>query len=269
MRGRVSRTSPEPALTRVIRGGIRLLVDPMASERGVLLAFSDRVGGVSSAPFDTLNLGSMVGDDPASVERNRARVARAAEFGAEALVMSRQVHGETVAEAGARTRGRIGEADGLVARAPGPVLAIFTADCAAVVVAGRGGVALVHAGWRGLVAGVVERAASLVAPVACAWVGPCIRACCYEVGPEVIRAFEDRRLPTRGGRVDIADAARVAVGRAGAPSVALAGDCTACDDRYFSYRRDGVTGRQGAFASLLPAAEGTGARPVSGPRSAA
>ena len=247
----MSRTSPEPALTPVVRNGVRLLVDAHASQRGAFVGFSNRLGGVSSPPFDTLNLGSRVGDEPACVARNRELVARAGGFGTEQVAMSRQVHGATVVEAGARARGRIGEADGLVARAPGPVLGIFTADCAAVVVAGGAGVALVHAGWRGLVAGVVERAAALVAPVACAWVGPCIRACCYEVGRDVIQAFERRGLPSGSGRVDIADAAYVAVRRAGAGPVALAGDCTACDNRYFSYRRDGVTGRQGAFASLL------------------
>jgi copper oxidase (laccase) domain-containing protein len=112
-------------------------------------------------------------------------------------------------------------------------------------------VALLHAGWRGLVAGVVERGAEMVAPIWGAWIGPCIRACCYEVGPEVIGAFERRGLPTREGRVDIAEAAHVAVRRAGAPAVALAGECTACAGRYFSHRKEGVTGRQGAFVSLL------------------
>jgi YfiH family protein len=246
-----------------MRNGVRLLVDPHASQRGLFVAFSDRLGGVSSPPFDTLNLGSRVGDEPARVARNRELVARAGGFGTEELVMSRQVHGATVVEAAAGAHGPIGEADGVVARAPGPVLGIFTADCAAVVLSGRAGVALVHSGWRGLVAGVVERAAALVAPVACAWVGPCIRACCYEVGREVIRAFERRGLPAASGRVDIADAAYVAVRRAGAGSVALAGDCTACDDRYFSYRRDGVTGRQGAFASLLPPPGDAAADPTS------
>jgi copper oxidase (laccase) domain-containing protein len=165
--------------------------------------------------------------------------------------MSRQLHGSDVLEAVPGACGVIGDGDGLVARTSGPVLSILTADCAAVALAGRGGVALVHAGWRGLVAGVGERGAEMVAPLWGAWIGPCIRACCYRVGPEVIRAFERRGLPTRAGRVDIAEAARVAVRRAGAPAVALAQECTACAGRYFSYRKEGVTGRQGAFAALL------------------
>jgi polyphenol oxidase len=250
-------------LVPVARNGVRLLVDPEASRRGLLVAFSDRLGGVSSPPFDTLNLGSRAGDEPSCVERNRDVVARAVGFGCEALVTSRQVHGATVIEAGAGARGGIGEADGLVARSPGPVLSVFTADCAAVVVAGGAGTALVHAGWRGLVAGVVESAGALVAPVECAWIGPCIRACCYRVGPDVTQAFERRDLPVGSGCVDIAHAAYVAVRRAGAASVALAGDCTACDDRYFSYRRDGVTGRQGAFASRLSGSAETAADPAS------
>jgi polyphenol oxidase len=240
-----------PVLTPAVRAGVRLLMDPAAAARGMLVAFSDRLGGVSAPPFDSLNLGSRVGDERASVARNRVLVARAGGWAADALVMSRQVHGTTIVEARAGAAGVIGEGDGLLARVAGPVLGILTADCAAVAVAGRGGIVLLHAGWRGLAAGVVERGVERVAPAWGAWIGPCIRACCYEVGPEVIAAFERRALPTRGGRVDIAEAAHVAVRRAGAPAVALAGECTACAGRYFSHRKEGVTGRQGAFASLL------------------
>ncbi|CAN5615883.1 purine nucleoside phosphorylase YfiH [soil metagenome] len=228
-------------------------MDPVARATGVLVAFGDRHGGVSRAPYDTLNLAARGGDDPSCVRVNRRRAAHAAGFDARALALARQVHGAEVMEVGAGASGVLGEADGLVARTPGPVLAMLTADCAPVVVAGADGVALLHAGWRGLVAGVVGRGVARVGVPRAAWIGPAIRSCCYEVGREVMDAFERAGLPTLGDRVDPADAARSALTRAGVERVAVADECTACSARYFSYRRDGVTGRQGAFAALLPA----------------
>jgi YfiH family protein len=234
------------------RNGVRLLTDPRARAQGVLVAFCDRLGGVSDPPFDTLNLGAAVGDDPAAVARNRARAAGALGVAAECLATSRQVHGADVVEVAPGLSGVVAEADGLVARAPGPVLTMLTADCAAVVVAGSGGVAILHAGWRGLVAGTIERGVAAVGGAHAAWVGPAVRACCYEVGPEVTDAFRRRGLPTAaGGRVDIGEAAAAALRAAGVGSIAAAGVCTACSPRYFSARRGRVTGRQGAFVALL------------------
>jgi copper oxidase (laccase) domain-containing protein len=138
-----------------------------------------------------------------------------------------------------------------MAREPGPVLAILTADCAPVLVIGTGGAAIAHAGWRGLVAGAVENAVAAVAPVAAAWVGPCIHACCYEVGPEVVAAFRTAGLPVSAtDRVDPAQASGFALRRAGVDRIVIADVCTACNPDWFSYRRDGVTGRQGAFLAL-------------------
>ena len=227
--------------------GLELLVDPGARAEGVLVAFSDRRGGVSRPPYDSLNLAVTSGDDPSAVIANRARVE--AILGAP-LALARQAHGAGVLEA--EGAGVLGEADVLVARRPGVAPAVLTADWAPVVVLGRRGVAVAHAGWRGLVAGAIEAALDEVGPAEAAWVGPAIRACCYTVGSEVTAAFTRRGLPVAGpGRVDVSDAALALLRRAGVANVARAQACTYHEVRYFSHRRDGVTGRQGAFAVLL------------------
>lgn len=234
--------------------GIDLLVDPGAEARGVRIAFSDRRGGTSPPPWHSLNLSSRSGDDPARVSANLARAARAGGFDPDDLVLVRQVHGAEVHEVGREPARGMVPADGVILRRPGPAAVVLTADCVPVVVAGRAGVAVVHAGWRGLARGIVERAVAAVGPPWGAWVGPCIRACCYEVGPEVVAAFRDRGLPTAAeGRVDPGAAAEHALLRAGAARVALADECASCNEGFFSHRRDGVTGRQGAFAALLEA----------------
>lgn len=232
--------------------GLRLLIDPRAAGLGLAVAFTDRHGGVSPPPYDTLNLAARVGDEASFVAENRARVARAAGFDADAIRLARQVHGARLLEVTEDDDVVAGEGDVVATTDPGVVVGILTADCTPVVVVGSGRVAIAHAGWRGLVAGAIERAVEWVGAPLAAWIGPSIRSCCYEVGPEVIGAFEEHGLPVAApGRVSPADAAAFAVERAGVTEVAASGDCTCCDPRYFSYRRDGVTGRQGAFASLL------------------
>ncbi|MGH2786734.1 MAG: polyphenol oxidase family protein [Actinomycetota bacterium] len=243
-----------PRLTAAGAAGVRLRVDPGAAERGVLVAFSDRRGGVSEPPYDRLNLALRVGDQPEPVSRNRALVARAAGFDADRLVLTRQVHGAELVTARAGDEGVLGEADGLLARGPGPVLGILTADCAPVVLAGAAGIAVVHAGWRGVVAGAVEAGVDAVGPLWGAWIGPSIHSCCYEVGDEVVAAFERRGLPVPvPGRVDPARAAAHILRSRGVPNVFVSDECTHCNPTHFSHRRDGVTGRQGAFVALLEA----------------
>jgi purine-nucleoside/S-methyl-5'-thioadenosine phosphorylase / adenosine deaminase len=110
---------------------------------------------------------------------------------------------------------------------------------------------MVHAGWRGLVAGAIEAGVAAVGPVTRAWVGPSIHACCYEVSTEVLDAFAAAGLPRAGDdRVDPGRAATFALRRAGVHAIAATDECTSCDRRYFSYRRDGLTGRQGSFVML-------------------
>ena len=242
----------QPELVDEEVGGVHLLVDPGAAERGVLVAFADRRGGVSAAPYDTLNLAARVGDHPDDVAENRRRAAAAASFDERRLALARQVHGNEVIEPGPRDAGVLGEADGLVVRVAGSTAAILTADCAPVVVAGSDAVAVLHAGWRGLVAGVIGAGLSAISDPWAAWIGPSIGACCYEVGPEVVRAFRDVGLPVAAeDRVDPGDAARAALVAAGIDRVAVARSCTHHDRNYFSYRRDRTTGRQGAFGGLI------------------
>jgi len=242
---------PAPSLEEVSRDGLRLLTDPAFERDGLLVVFTDRNGGVSPAPYDTLNLAARVGDERALVDENRGRVANAASFAVSSIRLARQVHGADLLEVGHDDEVVAGEADIIATTEVGVTIGILTADCTPVVVAGDGRVAVAHAGWRGLVAGAVERAVGWVGEPRAAWVGPSIRSCCYEVGAEVIEAFRSRGLPVAAeDRVSPATAAVFSLRRVGVTNVAASGDCTGCDARYFSYRRDGVTGRQGAFVSL-------------------
>jgi YfiH family protein len=219
------------------------------------VTFHDRRGGSSDRPFDTLNLAFSVGDDRARVTENRARVARAAGWDPTSLALAKQVHGADVIEVDQGSATPVGHADVLVTRVPGVVVGILSADCVPVALAGEDGVAMAHAGWRGLVAGAIEAGIAAVGPVRAAWVGPAIRACCYEVSDDVTSAFRSAGLPVAAeDRVDPGSAAVFALERAGIEEIAFAEDCTGCDARYFSYRRDGVTGRQGSFIRLLASA---------------
>ncbi|MDQ3646946.1 MAG: polyphenol oxidase family protein [Actinomycetota bacterium] len=241
-----------PLLTETERAGIPMVLDEASAERGLLVAFTRRAGGVSPAPYESLNLGTRVGDDPVAVAENRRRAARAMGFDPAHLASSHQVHGRAVVSAGQDARGDLGEADIITVRDTDALAMILTADCVPVVIAGTDAVAAVHAGWRGIARGAVEEGLARVGRPLVAWIGPSIRACCYEVGPEVVAAFAAKDLPSaRAGRVDPADAALRLLERSGVDRVAVADVCTSCDRRYFSHRRDGVTGRQGAFASWL------------------
>jgi YfiH family protein len=246
----------QPKLVAEKRSAISILTDPSARAEGLLVAFTDRRGGVSRAPYAELNLAARVGDDVDLVTENRRRAARAIGYEASSLALSRQVHGRELIKVRPDQSGVLGEADGLVLSEPGPVVGILTADCAPVVVAGNGSAAVLHGGWRGLVAGVVEAGVEAIGEGTTAWIGPAIKSCCYEVGAEVIASFDESGLPVaersgERGRVDIADAARASLERAGVARIIDSGVCTHCNEDYYSYRRDGVTGRQGAFLSLL------------------
>lgn len=232
--------------------GVPVVVDEEAERDGILVAFAGRHGGVSRPPYDSLNLASSVGDDAAAVNENRRRVAAALGFSPDRLVLARQVHGAELIEARPGDGGVVGACDVLVARSPGPVIGMLTADCVPIVLRGRRGIAIVHAGWRGLVAGAVAAAATHIGPVRKAWVGPSIHACCYEVGSDVVDAFDRAGLPVAApDRVDPGRSAVVALRRAGVDDISAVDACTSCDAAYFSYRRDGITGRQGSFAALV------------------
>jgi YfiH family protein len=218
-----------------------------------VVAFSTRLGGVSEPPFDTLNLGRLTMDDPARVAENRRRLCDEAGVPLSRLTFNRQVHGALVRRAEAAASGAPG--DGLFTDAPRRPLLVFAADCLPVALLRRGGapaVALLHVGWRGLLAGIVEAGGELVGRGFDAVVGPGIGPCCYEVGEDVAAPFRarfGRRVVVRG-RLDLWGAAESALRAAGAARVARTDMCTSCGaELFFSHRRDGPeTGRQGAIA---------------------
>jgi hypothetical protein len=239
------------ALRESVSDGVRVLHDDAARRNDLIVAFTDRHGGASRAPYASLNLAARVGDDLAAVTENRRRAGASIGFEVGALALARQVHGVGVLEVTEGCSGVVGEADVLVTSTPGVILGILTADCAPVVLAGDSAIAIVHAGWRGLVGGAVEAGVRAIGTVRSAWIGPCIHSCCYEVGGDVIAAFEEAGLPVAGpDRVDPRHAAEHLLARAGVDVIETVDECTFCNARYFSYRRDGVTGRQGTFAAL-------------------
>jgi YfiH family protein len=207
---------------------------------GYVVAFSTRVGGVSEGPFTSLNLGRRTGDDVERVDENRRRLC--AEVGAEpeAIAMNFQHQSTTVNRAERATRGTPGDA--LWTDEAGVPLLALGADCLLIALVRRDGdgraAGVVHAGWRGLLGGVVEAAVRSVGGRVAAIVGPAIGPCCYEVGPEVAERFERRFL--RGRNLDLWAAGEDALRRAGAASVERLDLCTRCNpDLFFSHRRTG------------------------------
>lgn len=217
-----------------------------------------RTGGCSPAPWDSFNLGDHVGDSPAHVAANRARLRQL--LPAEPLWL-KQVHGITAVNASFEAN--LLEADAAYARQPGKVCVVMTADCLPVLFCDRAGtvVAAAHAGWRGLVAGVLEATIGKMGVPGSellAWLGPAIGPSCFEVGDEVRAAFIDcdpaaasAFSPRQPGKwlADIYRLARQRLQVAGVGSVSGGDFCTVSDtERFFSYRRDGTTGR---MASLI------------------
>jgi hypothetical protein len=232
-----------------------------AAPADVRAVMTTRTGGVSSAPYDSFNLATHVGDRPDAVGENRRRLRAALSLPSEPAWME-QVHGNAVAVLPARTSG---PADAAVVFTRGPVCAVLVADCLPVFLAGRAGdrVGIAHAGWRGLAAGVVE---ATVAALDCdprglvAWLGPSIGPTAFEVGDEVRDAFlahdAQAHAAFRRGRpgrwlADLPALARRRLGAAGVTQVGGGGPCTVSDTaRFYSYRRDGATGRMAALAWL-------------------
>jgi YfiH family protein len=221
-------------------------------------AFSTRLGGVSEAPFDGLNLGVFTDDELGAVVENRRRLAAALGFTPDRVAIARQVHGaELAVHAGpqgtspfAKPGGPIPEADGHITADPDLVLLVLVADCVPVALCGPGGVAMLHCGWRGLAAGIVADGVAAIRATDAA-VGPSIGSCCYEVGPEVIGAFAGLGGGlASGSMLDLPEVARRLLLDAGVERVETAGLCTSCEpDLFFSHRRDG--GRTGRQAGLV------------------
>lgn len=236
------------------RDGIRWLEAELPRARA---AFTTRVGGVSEGAFASLNLGMLTGDWASSVRSNRVRVASALGLRDGGVLIGRQVHGAEILTRDAPPEPNPyavasdspPEVDGQATSRAGLAPLVFVADCLPVALAGPGGVAMLHCGWRGLAAGIVERGARTVSATAAA-IGPGIGPCCYEVGPEVIGAFEHLGDGiAEGRRLDLLAIAGHLLERAGVSRIHAAELCTGCEAAlFFSHRRDrGETGRQGGF----------------------
>jgi polyphenol oxidase len=224
---------------------------------------TQRRGGVSAAPFDSLNLGAHVGDSAEAVEENRRRLRAGARLPAEPVWLA-QEHGTNVIDLDGAREVPVG-ADASFTRTPARVCVILTADCLPVLLASESGagVAAAHAGWRGLAAGVIEatvRALGLPSESLMAWLGPAIGPAHFEVGAEVREellhadpggdaAFE---LNARGRYLaDLAALVRRRLERLGIARIYGGDACTyAAVEDYFSYRRDGLTGRQATLIWL-------------------
>lgn len=221
-----------------------------------------RKGGVSTGPYASLNLGDHVGDAPLAVARNRSLLSSLLPSDP---VWLKQVHGTVVVDAG--TTSCHPDGDGCVSPHPGAVCVVMTADCLPVLLCDEQGsvVGAAHAGWRGLCDGVIEQTIrAMKAPPAAmmAWLGPAIGPQAFEVGEEVRAAFIAKQpeavaafIPSPAGNskwlADIYALARLRLNTLGVMRIFGGGLCTYTDrERFFSYRRDGVTGRMGTFIWL-------------------
>ncbi len=251
------------------RAAVDLIPAAWPAPTGVRAGATTRTGGVSAGVFASLNLGDHVHDDASAVDQNRALLRHALKLPGDPVWLT-QVHGNAVVT----LKGTIADsaprriADAAITRTAGVVCAVLTADCLPVLFCNRAGthVAAAHAGWRGLASGVLEAtvaaldAAGAPADSLLAWLGPAIGPASYEVGAEVRDAFL-RADPSaevafeehRPGHwlLDLYAAARARLHRAGVTAVTGGEYCTLSDrDRFYSYRRDGVTGRQAALIWL-------------------
>jgi YfiH family protein len=222
---------------------------------GASALFTTRRGGVSRGPFASLNLGTATGDERANVDANRKRVAELVGIPRERFAQGRQVHEATVLrhreppDPGERRRA---PADGQATDQTGVAPVVLVADCVPVAVVGPGAVAMLHCGWRGLAAGIVEEGVAALRELGdravTAAIGPGAGRCCYEVGDDVQSAFADLGPEVRDGRrLDLKLVARRRLEAAGVADVHDVDLCTMCSDPtlFFSHRRDGaVTGRQ-------------------------
>ncbi|MFA5867541.1 MAG: peptidoglycan editing factor PgeF [Actinomycetota bacterium] len=254
--------------------GLPVLASPkFICERSILICFTTRLGGVSPAPYDALNLGQHVGDDPANVMENRRRVLSALGLDETRLKTVRQVHGNGILRVdekkcaiGATETGDI-EADALMTGLNKTPIAVFTADCVPVVLAdaARRKITVVHAGWKGIYSLIVPRALAAMKEAVhsetgdvYAFIGPAVGPCCYEVDEARAGLFGEKYIDRQPGkiRLDLPAIVRDQLREAGLEPDRISGSglCTCCrKDLFFSFRRDGICGRQMAAAALLEA----------------
>ena len=221
---------------------------------GANVLYTARDGGVSEGAYAELNLGPWTDDDPQAVSANHDLLAVAAELPRHDFAWGHQVHGIDVRalREPPHQRDREEEVDGQATRLEGVAATVFVADCLPVALSTGDGVAMLHAGWRGLAGGILERGIAMLRGLGArgelhAAIGPGAGACCYEAGDEVHAAVGH----SVGRNVDLKAAAAERLRAAGAAEVQDVGICTICDERFFSHRRaGGVTGRQAGVAWL-------------------
>jgi polyphenol oxidase len=239
------------------KSGVRWLEAELPGARA---AFSTRIGGVSEAPFDALNVAIMTGDDRDAVRENRDRLAGAIDRDPASVVMGRQVHGTELRLHEERQEPRVyadvvkspDEVDAHSTANPELTPLVMVADCLPVALSGPDGVAMAHCGWRGLAGGIIAKAAAAVGAEAAA-IGPGIGPCCYEVGEEVLAEFADLDGVADGRMLDLPAVARALLEREGVESIEAAEICTSDNpDLFYSHRRDGErTGRQAGLVWMV------------------
>lgn len=254
---------------RILDQGVAAVVSSRAEADGFLVAFTERSGGISRGEFSSLNLGMETGDDPERVAKNRHRACAA--LGIHTFTRAEQPHRAKVQRVGPRQVGAgfadsadaVPDADGLVTSSRNVPLAVLVADCVplALTAPGRGAFAVVHAGWRGVAAGIIRAALARFGdtPDVRATIGPAIGPDHYEVHEDVAIAVSaaspaGARTRRANGRVllDLPGTVALILTELGVRSIDRAEECTACEkDRFFSYRRDGRTGRQALIARRM------------------
>ncbi|RCG22086.1 peptidoglycan editing factor PgeF [Streptomyces diacarni] len=237
------------------------MISAQENVSGAHFASTDRWGGVSAAPYEELNLGGAVGDDPGAVRTNRERAARALGLSPDEVVWMRQVHGRDVAVVEAPFGGHAPEVDGVVTARRGLALAVLTADCTPVLLADpvAGVVGAAHAGRPGVLSGVTGATVDAMVGLGAephrivARTGPAVCGGCYEVPAwmreEVAAAVPEAYATTRWGTpaVDMAAGVRAQLARAGVTQGELSSVCTLESGDHFSYRRDKTTGRLASY----------------------
>jgi YfiH family protein len=248
-------------------GGLAVYQFANLTEQGLVHAIFTRLGGVSPAPFDTLNVGSSVGDDQAKVTENHARILSFLSLSGDAVATAQQVHGNRVVTVMASDGGQVQPGtDGLITNRPGLALLLRFADCQPILLydSAQHCLGLVHAGWRGVALGIASRAVEAMQAAfgtrpedLLAGLGPAIGPCCYMVGDEVAAAMGyvlpdwsaamDREGD--GWRLNLTAANAQQLAAKGVRSIEEAGLCTACHtDLFYSHRAEG--GRTGRFAVM-------------------
>jgi len=250
-----------------------LKVPEWEKRAGLLHGFLGRRGGKSTGAYASLNLSFNVGDDPQAVKDNLCDVKKAVGVHDLRVVTMRQVHGDRILEVRDKKLKEAGEADGMITEEPGLFLGVLTADCVPVLFSVRGKklAAVVHAGWRGTLAGIAPKMVRAlkedhgVDPASIeAALGPSIGPCCYEVGPEVVASMVQRwgslaelSLQVKNGKsfLDLRAMNVSLLENAGVPPLQIfkVGPCTSCaKGDFFSYRREKTeTGRQMSFIGWL------------------